>query len=106
MAALEIAVQAAIAASGVSGQDIAALAIDTTGSSVIPVDQNLRPLDEYYLWCDHRAGSEAAEITRPRHTRRSWQPSIGVAASTPASGAFAKAAALAAAQSWQARTHS
>src|SRR5262249_40858991 len=40
-----------------------AVALDTTGSSVIPVDANLNPLDDYYLWCDHRAWSEAAEIT-------------------------------------------
>ena len=39
------------------------LALDTTGSSVIPVGQDLAPLDDYYLWCDHRAKSEAAEIT-------------------------------------------
>jgi len=38
MAALEIAFRAAIAASGVPGHQIAALAIDTTGPSVIPVD--------------------------------------------------------------------
>jgi L-ribulokinase len=63
MAALETAFQAAIAASGVSGQEIAALAIDTTGSSVVPVDENLEPLDDYYLWCDHRSSKEAAEIT-------------------------------------------
>jgi len=42
---------------------VKALAIDTTGSSVIPVGKNLEPLDEYYLWCDHRAKAEAAEIT-------------------------------------------
>ena len=70
MAALETAFRAAIAASGVSGQDIAALAIDTTGSSVVPVDQNLRPLDDYYLWCDHRAWKEAAEITAAAHAQK------------------------------------
>jgi L-ribulokinase len=39
------------------------MALDTTGSSVIPVGENLQPLDDYYLWCDHRAAGEAAEIT-------------------------------------------
>ena len=39
---------------------IAALAIDTTGSSVVPVGEGLVPLDDYYLWCDHRARREAA----------------------------------------------
>jgi len=43
------------------------MALDTTGSSVIPVDTNMQPLDEYYLWCDHRAKGEAAEITDAAH---------------------------------------
>src|SRR5205823_15081566 len=45
------------------GNQIEALALDTTGSSVIPVAGNLQPLDDYYLWCDHRAWREAALIT-------------------------------------------
>src|SRR5204863_8626192 len=40
-----------------------AIALDTTGSSVIPVGEGLVPLDDYYLWCDHRAAAEAALIT-------------------------------------------
>jgi L-ribulokinase len=63
MAALEIAVPAAIRAAHVSGDKIEAIGIDTTGSSVVPVDENLDPLDDYYLWCDHRAWKEAADIT-------------------------------------------
>lgn len=63
MNALIAAMRQALAAAGVSGKQIAALAIDTTGSSVIPVDEHLRPLDDYYLWCDHRAKREAALIT-------------------------------------------
>ncbi len=39
------------------------MAIDTTGSTVVPVDQHLNALGDYYLWCDHRAWREAAEIT-------------------------------------------
>jgi L-ribulokinase len=70
MTALETAFRAAIAASRISGQDIAALAIDTTGSSVVPVDETLRPLDDYYLWCDHRAWKEAAEITAAAHAQK------------------------------------
>ena len=46
-----------------TGDEIAAFAADTTGSSVVVVDENLQPLDDYYLWCDHRAHQEAAEIT-------------------------------------------
>ena len=41
--------------------------MDTTGSSVIPLGENLEPLDEYYLWCDHRAFAEAEEITSKAH---------------------------------------
>lgn len=64
MAALASAMRAAIADAGIDGRDIAAFAADTTGSSVVMVDEDLRPLDDYYLWCDHRAHEEAAEITR------------------------------------------
>src|SRR5487761_1634091 len=41
----------AIATAGISGQSIAAIALDTTGSSVVPVDARMQPLGEYYLWC-------------------------------------------------------
>ncbi len=67
MRALAEATQKALANARVSGDQVAALAIDTTGSSVIPVGQNLQPLDEYYLWCDHRAWREAALITETAH---------------------------------------
>jgi len=35
---------------------------------VIPVGNNLQPLGDYYLWCDHRAKGEAAEITAVAHS--------------------------------------
>ena len=63
MRALAEAVRKALAAAGIAGDQVAALAVDTTGSSVIPVGKNLKPLGEYYLWCDHRAWREAALIT-------------------------------------------
>jgi len=63
MRALEQAMHSALKASGIKGEQVSALAVDTTGSSVIPVDENLEPLDDYYLWCDHRAWREAEEIT-------------------------------------------
>ena len=63
MRALAEAVQRALAAAKVPGDQVAALAIDTTGSSVIPVGEKLEPLNEYYLWCDHRGWREAALIT-------------------------------------------
>ncbi len=63
MRALAEASRRAIAEAGVDGRAIDAIALDTTGSSVIPVDNRLEPLDDYYLWCDHRAWKEAGEIT-------------------------------------------
>lgn len=35
--------------------------------TVIPVDDGMNPLGEYYLWCDHRAKEEAAQITEFAH---------------------------------------
>src|SRR5438270_8162162 len=55
MAALVTATRQALKNSGVDGRQVKALAIDTTGSSVIPVSADMQPLDDYYLWCDHRA---------------------------------------------------
>src|SRR5450432_2375536 len=70
MAALRTATARAIAAAGVDGRTIEAIALDTTGSSVIPVDSGPNPLDDYYLWCDHRAWKEAAEITAAAHAQK------------------------------------
>jgi L-ribulokinase len=67
MTALIEAMRKALAAAGVPGDAVESIALDTTGSSVIPVDDNLEPLDDYYLWCDHRAWREAAEITEKAH---------------------------------------
>jgi L-ribulokinase len=63
MRALATAMREALKKAGVSGDQVQAIALDTTGSSVIMVDKNMQPLGEYYLWCDHRAKGEAAEIT-------------------------------------------
>jgi L-ribulokinase len=57
----------AVRVSGIDGREIKSIALDTTGSSVIVVGKDLKPLGEYYLWCDHRAAGEAAEITRAAH---------------------------------------
>jgi L-ribulokinase len=67
MHALATATREALQKARVSGDQVLALALDTTGSSVIPVGNDLQPLDEYYLWCDHRAKAEAAEITEAAH---------------------------------------
>jgi L-ribulokinase len=74
MNALARAMQEALRISGVDGKDVRALALDTTGSSVIVVGENLAPLDDYYLWCDHRAAKEAAEITAAAHA---WEGGLG-----------------------------
>jgi L-ribulokinase len=67
MTALVAATRDVLKNTGIDGSAVAAIALDTTGSSVIPVRANLEPLDDYYLWCDHRAFSEAQEITAKAH---------------------------------------
>jgi len=68
MTALAEACRVALECTGAGADAVAAIAVDTTGSSVIPVGDGLEPLDEYYLWCDHRAWAEAEEITEKAHT--------------------------------------
>jgi L-ribulokinase len=63
MDALISATRQALENAQVSGHDVVAAALDTTGSSVVLVGEGIEPLDEYYLWCDHRAKEEAALIT-------------------------------------------
>ncbi len=67
MHALALASRLALESAGVPGDLVEAIALDTTGSSVVPVGEGLVPLDDYYLWCDHRAWEEAALITRIAH---------------------------------------
>ena len=67
MDALAQAMRAVLAQTGTAGGDVEAIALDTTGSSVIPVDAHMQPLGEYYLWCDHRAQQEAEQITALAH---------------------------------------
>src|SRR5882762_4485854 len=69
MRALSEAMRSAIENAAIDGTAIESIALDTTGSSVIPVDENLQPLDDYYLWCDHRAWKEAGEITATASSR-------------------------------------
>jgi L-ribulokinase len=47
MDALEQAMQSALSNSGVRGDQVRSLAVDATGSSVIPVGERLEPLDDY-----------------------------------------------------------
>jgi L-ribulokinase len=67
MRALAAATRSAINEAGIEGEQVEAIALDTTGSSVVPVDAHMQPLDDYYLWCDHRAKAEAQEITELAH---------------------------------------
>jgi L-ribulokinase len=70
MHALAEAMHRAVESAGIDGGTIEAIALDTTGSSVIPVDARLEPLGDYYLWCDHRAWKEAGEITAAARRHR------------------------------------
>lgn len=69
MDALARAMRAALQHADVPGSAVRAMALDTTGSSVVMVGEGLVPLDDYYLWCDHRAKDEAARITAVAHER-------------------------------------
>ncbi len=70
MDALVKATRKAVADADVDGDAVGAIALDTTGSSVIPVGANLEALDDYYLWCDHRAKVEAQQITELAHKEK------------------------------------
>jgi L-ribulokinase len=89
MRALVEAVRRALDEAGVRGEEIEAIAAATTASTVVPVAENLEPLDDYYMWCDHRAWREAAEITETarRMNLEALEWSGGV---YPPEGGFAK----------------
>ena len=70
MEALAEATRRALRETGVNGDEVQAIALDTTGSTVVPVGEGLKPLDDYYLWCDHRAADEAALITEVAHREK------------------------------------
>ena len=70
MSALVKATRLAVKEAGIEGEQIEAIALDTTGSSVVPVDAKMQPLNDYYLWCDHRAKEEAKEITELAHSEK------------------------------------
>src|SRR6185436_5189015 len=70
MHALARASRLALKEAGIKGGEVKAIALDTTGSTVIPVGAGLKPLDDYYLWCDHRAKDEAALITEVARAKK------------------------------------
>jgi L-ribulokinase len=83
---LEAAFAEALAGASVGGQAVEAVAVATTGSSVVMIDETLQPLSDYYLWCDHRAWREAAEITQAARAQK--LPALDFAAApTPPNGA-------------------
>ena len=67
MRGLVEAMKTVLSASGVSGGRVQAIAIATTGSTVLPISKDFEPLDDYYMWCDHRAWREAELITETAH---------------------------------------
>ena len=85
MDALVSAMRAVLAKAGISGEQVEAIALDTTGSSVVPVDAALQPLDDYYLWCDHRAKGEAQRLPSSP-TASIWKQLSGAVASIPMNG--------------------
>ncbi|MCC6242368.1 MAG: ribulokinase [Gemmatimonadaceae bacterium] len=70
MGGLVNAMHIAVRDANIQGSEVRALALDTTGSTVVMVGEGLEPLDDYYLWCDHRAKDEAARITAVAHERK------------------------------------
>lgn len=72
MDALSNAFQGALAAAKIGGSEIEALALATTASTIVPLGADMLPLDDYYLWCDHRAKKEAAEINDTAR-RTGWE---------------------------------
>ena len=97
MASLALATRRALQAAKISGSAVAAIALDTTGSSVVPVGAAMTPLDDYYLWCDHRRGARQPR-SPPKLTNTASKPLTGPVVCIPPSGDF-QASALAAAQS-------
>src|SRR3954471_24995970 len=49
-----------LATSGVPGRDVAAVAVDGIGWTLVPVDDAFRPLARAITWLDRRAEGEAA----------------------------------------------
>ena len=67
MEALVKATRTVLEETGTPGDQVVGFALDTTGSSVLMVDDAMQPIADYYLWCDHRAHKEAREITAQAH---------------------------------------
>src|SRR5260370_8057841 len=67
MRALAAATREALKKAGISGHQVQAIALDTTGSSVIAVGKELQPLGQSYLCCNHRPKTKPTETTPAPH---------------------------------------
>jgi L-ribulokinase len=76
-------------AAGVRGEQIEAVAAAATGSTIVPVGEGLAPLDDYYMWCDHRAWREAARLTEVAR-QMNVEAIRWCGGAYPAEGGFAK----------------
>jgi ribulokinase len=65
-AALGASVKGALAAAGVAGQEVLAMAIDTTSCSVVALDADGQTLRPALIWMDVRAAKEADEVAATR----------------------------------------
>ncbi len=61
-AAIRAAVGRAIAAAGVAGASVGAVAVSSQGETVIPVDADGRPVGPAIVWLDNRATAEARSL--------------------------------------------
>ena len=64
--AMATSVKGALAKSGVSASDIAAICVDTTCCSVVALDKDGSPLRPCMIWMDVRSASEADEVAATR----------------------------------------
>ncbi|NLY90447.1 MAG: FGGY-family carbohydrate kinase [Firmicutes bacterium] len=55
-------VQKVVSASGVDPADIKAFAMDSSAETIVFMDKEMNPLDNFYVWLDSRAVEEAEEI--------------------------------------------
>ena len=51
-----------VAGSGVDPADIKAFAMDSSAETIVFMDEEMKPLDNFYVWLDSRAVDEAEEI--------------------------------------------
>lgn len=50
--------------SGVAKEDVAAFCMDSSAETIVFLDENMEPLDNFYVWMDNRAEEESEEINR------------------------------------------